>query len=359
MKNSGVNKKSICSSVVLLGLLILLSLSVSAVIADSTNSGNATQTVTDMMGNTVQIPATVNNISDFWNAHNEVVLMLGAGDKIVQTTSLVHTMPMFNKVYPRIGEIPAPFDSTTKEVNIEDVISAHPDFVILSDGMNKSADKITEVGIPVLTLYFTNFDDLKRCFLLTGTILGEDKKKKAEVYNSYLDTKLSEIKSVTSKIPADKRLSVLHINSLKPLQVDGNQTLIDTWINVAGGNNAAGKDISGNMKSVSLEQVQAWNPDAIILMGTEKDKESIMNDPKWKDLKAIKNNKLYLNPKGVFYWDRYGAEEALQIQWAAKTLYPDLFKDLDIKDVLKKFYKQFFDYELTDDDIEGILTPQV
>jgi len=38
-----------------------------------------------------------------------------------------------------------------------------------------------------------------------------------------------------------------------------------------------------------------------------------------------------VNPKGVFSWDRYGAEEALQIQWAAKTLYPDLFTNINIK----------------------------
>ena len=115
----------------------------------------------------------------------------------------------------------------------------------------------------------------------------------------------------------------------------------------------------GNQKSITFEQIQAWNPDVIIVMGTQKDKETVMNDPQWKDLKAIKDGKLYINPKGVFYWDRYGAEEALQIQWAAKTLYPDMFPNLDIKDVLTKFYTEFFDYSLTSDDIDSILHPTV
>ncbi|WP_181391852.1 ABC transporter substrate-binding protein [Methanospirillum lacunae] len=341
----------------LLTLLVCLICSIGIVTADTGTAAGSTQTVTDMTGNSVQIPATIDRVADFWNAHNEVVLMLGAGDKLVATTSLVHGMPLFNKVYPRIGTLPAPFDSTTKEVTVEDVINAKPDVAIFSDGMNKSAEKLTEVGIPSLVFYFTTFDDLKKCFLLTGTILGDGAKEKAEKYNDYLDTKLAEIKGVTSKIPEDKKLSVLHLNSLKPLQADGNKTLIDTWINVAGGTNAAGKDLSGNMKSVTIEQIQSWNPDVIIMMGTTKDKETVMNDPQWKDLKAVKDGHVYLNPKGVFYWDRYGAEEALQIQWAAKTLYPDLFKDLDIKDVLKKFYTEFFDYNLTDDDINSIMNP--
>jgi len=355
MKMSG--KPNVTISIWLLTLLICLFCSGSLVYADAGTSTGATQTVTDMMGNTVQIPATIDRVADFWNAHNEVVLMLGAGDKIVATTSIIHNMPMFNKVYPRIGTIPAPFDSSTKVVTLEDTIAVKPDIAILSDGMNKSADQLSSAGIPVVTLYFTTFEDLKKCFLLTGSILGGDAKTKAEKYNDYLDTKLSEIKDVTSKIPVDKKLSVLHINSLKPLQVDGNKTLIDTWINVAGGTNAAGVDVSGNMKSVTFEQIQAWDPDVIIMMGTTADKETIMNDPKWKDLKAVQDGKLFLNPKGVFYWDRYGAEEALQIQWAAKTLYPELFKDLDIKDVIKKFYNEFFNYNLTDDDIDSIMNP--
>ena len=45
-------------------------------------------------------------------------------------------------------------------------------------------------------------------------------------------------------------------------------TLIDTWINVAGGTNAAGKDVQGNMQQVTFEQIQAWDPDVIIMMGT-------------------------------------------------------------------------------------------
>jgi len=352
-------KFKVTHSGLLLMLLLSMICSISIVAADAGTIAGTTQTITDMMGNTVQIPTTIDRVADFWNAHNEVVLMLGEGDKIVATTSIVHSMPMFNKVYPRIGTIPAPFDSTTKLVTVEDTVAVNPDIAILSNGMNKSADQLTAVGIPVVTLYFTTFDDLKKCFLLTGSILGGDAKAKAEKYNDYLDTKLEEIQSVTSTIPDDKRLSVLHINSLKPLQVDGNNTLIDTWINVAGGTNAAGKDVQGNMQQVTFEQIQAWDPDVIIMMGTTADKESVMNDPKWQDLKAIKDNRLYLNPKGVFYWDRYGAEEALQIQWAAKTLYPDLFKDLDITDVLKKFYTDFFDYSLTDDDIDSIMNPTV
>jgi iron complex transport system substrate-binding protein len=41
--------------------------------------------------------------------------------------------------------------------------------------------------------------------------------------------------------------------------------LIDVWINYAGGIDVASKDITGNQKAVTAEQIAAWNPDIIIV----------------------------------------------------------------------------------------------
>ena len=43
-----------------------------------------------------------------------------------------------------------------------------------------------------------------------------------------------------------------------------------------------------------------------------------------------KNNRIYANPTGTFPWDRYSAEEALQILWAAQLFHPEQFKDLNM-----------------------------
>jgi iron complex transport system substrate-binding protein len=347
------------------GILIILLfgiLSFSSVMAASTGSSDSSQsgtrTITDMAGNTVDIPANIERVADLWHAHNEVMLMLGAGDKIVATTSNIKAMPFFKKIYPQINDIPAAqTGSGTGDISMETLVSTKPDIVILSSATNETQEKLTSAGIPTVIVTFTNFDELKKAFLLSGSILGDSEKKKADKYITYLDSKLSSIKDISSKIPADKKLSVVHIQSMEPLKIDGSNTIIDSWINVAGGVNAAAKDVKGNMQQITFEQLQAMNPDAIIIGGTMKDKDTIMNDPKWQALKAVKDGKVYVNPKGVFPWDRYGAEEALQIQWAAKTLYPDLFTNLNINEELKQFYKNYFDYSLTDDDVESIINP--
>ena len=53
----------------------------------------------------------------------------------------------------------------------------------------------------------------------------------------------------------------------------------------------------------------------------------------------------------------YGTEEALNIQWAAEELHPDLFPDLDIPAATKSFYQQFFGYQLSQDQVSSILHP--
>ena len=64
---------------------------------------------------------------------------------------------------------------------------------------------------------------------------------------------------------------------------------------------------------------------------------------------------IYVNPKGVFGWDRYGVEELLQVQWVSALLHPDLFPNLKIEEKVKTFYKTYLNYSLTDDEVKLIM----
>lgn len=314
--------------------------------------------ITDNSGIEVMIPKEINKIADSWKAHNEVLTVLGAGDKITATVLSKKSMPWLYKVNPSMDKALTTFGTS---FNTEDLMKNKPDVVFMSLG-DANADKISSLGIPVVQLQFTTFDTMKECIMLTGKVLGEDALNRAEKYNTYLDSKLKVIKDVTSKIPDSEKPKVLHVESLSPIGVDGSNTIINEWIEAAGGINAA-KSINGNMKEASMEQILEWNPDIIIFgangsSGEVTQMDQLINDPQWKQVKAVQNNKVYQNPTGAFLWDRYSCEEALQIQWAAKTLNPERFKDLDINSETKNFYKTFLNYELTDDDVQKILKAQ-
>jgi iron complex transport system substrate-binding protein len=156
-------------------------------------------------------------------------------------------------------------------------------------------------------------------------------------------------------LPDTRRPKVLHTASAGILTVDGRHSLIDDWIEVAGGVNAA--DVEGLGRPVTMEQVAAWDPD-VIIVGTApngRNRQAILDDPRWRDIKAVKNGRVFVNPSGAYLWDRHSAEAALQVLWAAKTLHPELFGGIDMEKETKAFYAKYFHHALTDSEYRSII----
>ena len=94
-------------------------------------------------------------------------------------------------------------------------------------------------------------------------------------------------------------MTVLHVVDITPdggsLRVDGGNTLIDTWITLAGGVNVA-QDVTGaggnnTAVTVNIAQVAVWNPDVIIFQAPSKSVAEIAGSrPIWSTLKAFYAN---------------------------------------------------------------------
>lgn len=67
------------------------------------------------------------------------------------------------------------------------------------------------------------------------------------------------------------------------------------------------------------------------------------------------NGKVYRIPQGTFQWDHFGSESALQIVWMAKTLYPQKFTDMNLKQMTIDFYKKYLGYNLSSEYADAIL----
>ena len=318
-----------------------------------------TRTVTDSTGAVVTIPWTVNRIADAWHANNEIVMLLGGASKLVATTTVVQGLPWFVKLDPAIANIPAPFTSTAGQVNMEMLIATSPDVLLCSAGSFTAATmaQFAAANIPVVQMPAATFADLQTTVNITAQVIGPQAQTIAANYISYLNSNIQEVTAVTSSIPASQRPTVLHTSQYLVLSTDGAGSLIDAWINYAGGVDVASATVSGNQKAITAEQIAAWNP-SIIIVGTAPNQanvQAILNDPQWSSTAAVQNKQVYANPTGVYLWDRYSAEEALQIIWAAKLLWPSKFASIDIVQQTKYFYSTFFHYQLTDADVAAIL----
>ena len=312
-----------------------------------------TQVVTDMAGNEVEVPTTIAKFADAWYAHNEVSIMLTNAEGIVATHCAPDQYQWMYRVCPNMAGATATFGD---DFNYEDLVAMGPQVVF--DSKDDMRDKLTELGIPLVNCTFKTFDEMKQSITLTAQVFGGDAPAIAEKYNAELEQTVADIKAKTDELSDEDRPSVLHGNSVYTFNLDGTGTIIDDWIGVAGGKNANTESTEGNAKAqFSLEQIIDWNPD-VIITGKADEVDQILNDPDWASIAAVQNGAVYVNPKGVFGWDRYGVEELLQVQWAAAQLHPELFGDIQIEDKVKAFYKDYLRYDLTDAEVEAILAAQ-
>lgn len=319
----------------------------------SLSAAESARSITDMKGVKVSVPEKVEKIAALWNANNEIILALGGMDKVVATTDLIKNNKWFEHIYPKLKNLPAALNG--KDLQIEELVKLAPDVIIV---YNKNfQDELIKNGFSAVNLIFRDYPDMEKSIYATAEVIGtDDARKKAEKLANKIHDNSEFVTARTKSIPDAKRPKVLHLlGGANLLKIDGTNTIQNTWIKLGGGVNAINTE--GSMIEVSAEEIINANPDIIIVGGNDTDTQikKIKEHPAFSGSNAVKNGKIYGNPKGVFSWDRYGAENVLQILWAAKTIQPDLFKDVDMKVKTKEFYKEFLGHELTDTEYGYIL----
>lgn len=310
--------------------------------------------ITDMAGHAVSVPDHPDRIADLWFAHNELLLMLGGADRVVMTVDRPQARPWMYRVFPALYRAQV---VNGPQVNAETLLRERVDLVFVPEASATIA-AFRAVGVPVLVSSFQDVDGLLRVVDMTATALGtEAARATAAQYRTLMRQTVSDVRERLSTVADSARPRVLHIQSLHPLRVDGAHSIVDEWITLAGGRNAA-VGVEGNMKPVSAEQIAAWDPDVIILGPDSGVLDTAADGGMWQKLRAVRTGRVLNNPSGVFPWDRYGSELPLQIRWAAKALHPDHFADTDPVGMTCDFYRTYFHYDLSRADAQRILAGQ-
>ena len=310
--------------------------------------------ITDMDGNQVNIPDRVERVADLWHDNNQIVLLLGGADKLVATTTATAASPWFAEVYPNIKKVPALTNGET--IQVEELLSQKPDTVLLSK--KSMLNEVKKAGLKGVHVSFQDFEGLKKTVRITAEVLGDKAPKVAKSYIKELESNIRFVESRIKDVKEKQRPTVLHItNGSDLLKIDGGKSMIGEWIRMAGGKSVLPDE--ANMVTVTMESIVQANPDVIII-GSSGNKsqaaiEKIKADPSWQSISAVKNNRIYANPTGTFPWDRYSAEEALQILWAAQLFHPERFADVDMITKTQDFYRKYYNYNLSKENAQQIL----
>jgi iron complex transport system substrate-binding protein len=192
-----------------------------------------------------------------------------------------------------------------------------------------------------------------------GDILGVQ--DRAEKLAAYTEQKMATVSAMVAKIPEDKRVNVYYAEGNTGLATDPEASHHAEVLKFAGGKNVANVQAKSGqgMSPVSMEQVLAWNPDLILVSsstGGDKNYQTILNDPAWSKIKAVKDKKVYITPLLPFGWfDRPpNIMRALGTEWLANLLYPEYVK-IDLNKETKDFFKLFFNLDLSDQQVNELL----
>ena len=244
-------------------------------------------------------------------------------------------------------------------INIEELLKSRPDILFVSSDINANASEIRRLhafDIPYVVVDFATMEAEKKAVAIMGAALG--KREKADAYGRYMDNAIERVKKGIAGLSTAGRFRLYYaVNEANrtTLARDLSTDWLDhlSVINVA---LEAAPTLLEGKNFVSLEQIYIWNPD-IILANEPTAKTRIMTDVTWAKLNAVRNKKVFQMPIGVSRWGHPGSiETPLALLWTAKTVYPELFPNLDMAFETKRFYEMFFDYALTDTQVDRILS---
>ncbi|GBF35181.1 ABC transporter solute-binding protein [Desulfocucumis palustris] len=330
------------------------------------NSPDKTRAFVDDAGRTSTIPGEINKVFSTSPVGTIMVYTLDP-DKLIGWNYDLKPGDA-NFILPQYRSLPNLGGWYAKSTcNVEEILKIHPDLILSMGAVDQTsasqADKIqNQTGIPVVTIK-TDLDKMDKAYEILGELL--DEKSRAAELAAYCRQTVSEAAGKAAQIPADKRVRVYYAEGPKGLQTDPSGSPHTQVLDLVGGINVADippqRGVGGmGMSDVSMEQVLSWNPDVILTRPEEQGGayNAILSDPKWRELKAVKNNRIYLINDYPFCWfDRPpSSNRIIGIKWLGKMLYPDVYQ-YDLAAEVKKFYSMFYHYDLSDQEADKLLTP--
>ena len=323
-------------------------------------SGGKTRWITDPLGRRIQVADPLTRVALFGGPTGQIVYILGARSQICAVTSSLKGSELVNAFDPTVKNLPGP-RSTSGHINVEELLMTDPQLVVAGTLDGSIVEKKTRIPVAYTESTMNeNFDSLKREIRFYAAVF--QKETRGEKYISYLDKTVAFIRSRTGAILAARRKKVFNGYSQSHLVTLGGDTFMHERIVTAGCIDATASISTAGSKEglhmglseMSMERVLAWDPDILIIDFGEP--EDLYKDPKWKNVKAVRNRQVFKQPVGVFIWDRPTAEAAvLYPLWLAKIAYPEYFKDVDLVKEVKRFYSECMSFDLTDAQARALL----
>lgn len=356
----------------LLTLVLLVSLTACGGSGGETTAPAAeTHIVTDHAGNEVELPVNVERIvvCDILPLPSVLTVFFDSAEKIVGMSGnsmAAAKNGLLGQLYPEVLEAETGFiDGST--VNSEELLKLQPDVVFYSASRPEQGEQLRKAGFAAVAVSvnkweYNAIETLNHWIELLSEIFPDN--DKTGIVAEYSDQVFAMVQERVSSIPEDQRERVFFLfqYSEANMLTSGAKFFGQWWADAIGAVNVANELTTDNSVSVNMEQVYAWNPSLIFITNfTTAYPEDLYNNTvgsyDWSGISAIENQRVYKMPLGMYRSYTPGADTPVTLLWMAKTVYPELFADIDITAVTCDYYREVFGVELTEEQAASIFTP--
>lgn len=326
------------------------------------------RTFVDDAGVEMEVPEKIDRIVvGAWQMAAPLAVYLGGGEKIVgmaPASMKAAENGLLGEMYPELLDAETEFYNGG-DINMEELLKLDPDIVI---GVGEEqAEAIRAAGIPATVVSVSKWDyDVIETYdhwletfdaIFGGSAYGKD-------VTEYSNQVQSAIMEKVSAIPAEdrKKVMILFAYSDATMSTSGKGFFGQSWCDLTGAINVGEGIESLGSAAINMEQVYEWNPDVIIITNfTTAQPEDLYNNTigsdDWSSVNAVKNKQVYKMPLGIYRSYTPGADTPVTLQWFAKAVYPELFQNMDVEQIAKDYYKDFYGFELTDEQLENMFNP--
>lgn len=308
----------------------------------TTGATGETITVTDQVGRTVEIPKDVQSVACAYGVATNLIVSLGASDKLV---AMGFTSDFFNMVNPNLANVGT---VGRGKVDMEAIAKLQPDLFVHKAMDTETLEAVQALGIPTIGISAESQEDISVVLTLLGQALSME--DEAAALLAYYDTLMQKAKDLTADIPeADKKTAIVMGSEIGKV-ADGTM-LQSEMIETAGGINPA-KDVpvTQTWAIVGTEELFGWDPDFIFVTSSttnEYTPEEILNDAAWANVSAVKSGNVTLVPSVLDSWEFPGVGSALGALWMISEMYPDKLSEADFNAIVAEFYKTVYNIEVT------------
>jgi ABC-type Fe3+-hydroxamate transport system substrate-binding protein len=237
----------------------------------------ARSAITDDFGDTVRLSGPPRRIVSLNPTTTELLYAIGAGGRLVGRTTY-DRLPAEVMAVPDLGPGLRP--------NVEAVLAAHPDLVILyaSNDNRDAARRLRSAGIPTVSYKIDRVADFARVTAILGSITGDTAAARATVDS--VGATLARTLALTAPLPHPRTFWILWES---PLLAVGGGSWLNEMLVVAGARNVY-DSLPAPSPAVSFEDLLQRDPDVVLASATTRAK--MLADPRWRTLRAVREGRV-------------------------------------------------------------------